>query len=212
MRGLDEIKLRDKNSKNYDEWYMERGYNAVVSEDDTIFSKLNLNCRVENFLDLGSGTCRFTVKIHDRYPSINCYALDISPKSIDILNSKKRNIKASVFDASSGNLSTLNYPKFDRILSMQMIQHLDKRGSIHVINEMYALLDVGGIAVVELYNFNGLNRIIERIKALFKIKKIQKSGSFYEYRYSADEFKYFAENTQVLKMLKSMVVKIFTGH
>ncbi len=191
MRSLDEVKLRDKDAENYDKWYTERGANAVFSEDETIISKLNISSNVSTFLDFGSGTGRFTVKIYDRYPHIKCYALDISPKSIEVLNDKNKNIETSIFDASIENITELGYPKFDRILSMQMVQHLEKDGAIHAINEMYYSLNDAGCAVIELYNYSGFNRIIERIRAFGKIKKIQKNGLFFEYRYSADEFKNF---------------------
>lgn len=204
MRSLDEIKLRDKDAQNYDNWYLERGKNAVYSEDETIMSKLNFSDEVKTFLDFGSGTGRLTVKIYDQNPNVKCFALDISPKSIEILNGKNRRIYASTFDASIEKISKFGYPKFDRILSMQMIQHLNKDGAIHAINEMYYSLNEGGCAVVELYNYNGLNRIIERIKAMGKITKIQKNDLFFEYRYSADEFKNF-----IRKYSEFSTVKIY---
>jgi len=192
MRSADEIKLRDNDANNYDSWYYERGLSAVKAEDETVIYKLEfLENTEQKFLDFGCGTGRLTVKIKDQHPQIDVFGLDISPKSIDILNAKNKNIITKTFDASKDKIELLGFPKFDRILSMQMIQHLEKKGAINAINEIHNQLQDGGVAIIELYNYNGLNRILERIRSLGKIKKIQTNGLFFEYRYDSDEFKAF---------------------
>lgn len=193
MRSVDEIKLRDEAAPIYDNWYLERGKNAVAAEDKAIINKLQLQDGIETFLDLGCGTGRLTAEIADLYPQMKCYGVDISPKSINILRNKnKKNIIALEADVSTKKLSELGIFNVDRILSMQMLQHLDREGAIHALNEIYESLTPNGIAVVELYNYGGIWRTAERIKARGKIRKIQRGGLFYEYRYSADEFAEFA--------------------
>ena len=194
-RSENEIALRDQDAMDYDDWYLERGINAVWAEDETIIRSLSFSStEKQSFLDFGSGTGRLTARIQRQFPSLDVHALDISPKSLDALNNKGLSITTNVLDASKDSISYLNLPKFDRILSMQMIQHLEKDGAVHAIKEIYDSLKEDGIAVIELYNFGGLNRVIERIRARGGIKKVQQQGLFFEYRFSADEFKKFVTN------------------
>jgi len=191
IRSKDEIKLRDNDAEHYDKWYLDRGINAVTVEDTTILNYLKLK-DVNNLLDLGCGTGRLTEKIAKMYQNLSIIGLDISPKSIEILNNKKKtNIKAFTFDASKDNIYHKTNMKYERILSMQMIQHLEKDSAIKTVNDIYNSLDKNGIAIIELYNYSGFNRILERIRSFGRIKKIQRKGLFFEYRYGADEFKDF---------------------
>jgi len=192
MRSNDEKQLRDKDALNYDKWYLDRGITAVEVEDEVILNKLEFTDNM-NFLDFGCGTGRFTEECKKKYPTLEIYGLDISPKSIEILDSKNICKIAKEFDASIDKISDLDFPQFDRILSMQMIQHLEKDGAINSINNIYDSLSMGGVAVIELYNFTGFNRILERFKSRGRIKKIQKKELFFEYRYGANEFQDFLE-------------------
>ena len=143
MRSKDEIQLRDDDALDYDKWYLERGVVAVDIEDETILKKLAFLDN-DKFLDFGCGTGRFTSICRDNYPSLDIYGLDISPKSIEILKSKNKKIEAQTFDASTDKMSDINLQKFDKVLSMQMIQHLDKDGAINAVNEIYNSLNQGG--------------------------------------------------------------------
>ena len=191
-KSINEIVLRDRAADSYDDWYLERGVNAVKSEDLTIMKYLFIEKEDEiNILDAGCGTGRFTEKMAQAYPQCKIYALDISSRSLDALRKKQAGIVTGVVDFSKSKLSSLGMPKFQKILSMQMIQHLDKEGAIHAINELYSVLDRDGILVVELYNYASIHRLLERIKSLGRIKKVQDSDLFYEYRYTPNEFKNF---------------------
>ena len=201
-RSKQEKILRDNNAAEYDKWYLERGENAVFVEDETILFYLSFDNNVKRFLDLGCGTGRLTCNISKKFPLIDIYGLDISPKSIEILNNKQCNVKGFEFDASIDKINQVFDKKFDRILSMQMIQHLTKDGAINAITEIYNGLTDNGIAVIELYNYTGLNRIIERIRSFGKIKKIQKKDLFFEYRYGANEFKEFCLKNSKFKTIE----------
>lgn len=188
-RSKDEITLRDNEAGLYDTWYLERGVNAVDAEDLTILKKLRIDTSVKTFLDLGCGTGRLTSKIARLYPYLYCYGVDISAESLKLLKGKgDKNITPVQMDCSNGKLIDHGIRNVHRILSMQMIQHLNKEGAINAITEIYNALDSNGIAVVELYNYGGLCRIMQRIRARGRILKVEDSGLFYEYRYSTKEF------------------------
>jgi len=192
VRSDDEVILRDLQAEIYDELYLEKGISAVEIEDQTILMKLDFNDEDINFLDFGCGTGRFTEQVKCKFPRLDVYGLDISPRSIKVLK-EKFNIVAKEFDASKDSIRNQDFPKFKKILSMQMIQHLEKKGAIHAVNEIYTHLDSNGIAIIELYNHSGLVRILERVKSRGQIKKITRKDMFFEYRYGANEFKFFLE-------------------
>lgn len=191
-RSLDESLLRDSQAENYDNWYLDRGANAVLIEDEAIIDALKLDRnRNLRLLDAGCGTGRLISQISNSYPNLDIDALDISNESIKLLKSKDLNIRTNVFDFSSDSLRNIGCFSYDRILSVQMLQHLTKDGSVHALNEMYKVLIENGYLVIELYNYSGLVRKFEQIKSLGKIKKMQYDGLFYEYRYTALELKSF---------------------
>lgn len=193
-RSENESQLRDESAGVYDAWYMERGETPVFIEDTTILNYLAFTDKDKRFLDAGCGTGRLTYQIASKHPNLQIVALDLSKKSLEVLNNKgARNITTRSFDFSRDTIDALELKdRFDKILSMQMLQHLDKKGAEHAVRELYSALSPGGLLVVELYNYMGLNRLLERRHGNVATPKRTLDNLFFEYRYSALEFKEFA--------------------
>lgn len=193
-RSENESQLKDEGAGIYDSWYLERGEIPVFIEDTTILRHLNFETMDKSFLDAGCGTGRLTHQIACKYPNLKIVALDLSKKSLDILERKgAANITTRHFDFSKDTMHALDLKEeFDKILSMQMLQHLDRAGADHAIKELYSRLSPGGTLVVELYNYMGLNRRIERNFKDGNRPKLTLNNLFFEYRYAAMEFQKFA--------------------
>lgn len=181
-RSEKEIRLRNNQAQNYDMWYMERGEGSVYIEDRSVIEALNLNLN-EILLDIGCGTGRVTSQLATRCKK--CFGIDISDKSIEILNRRNiENLKGDVIDIT---VEDIPYNmQFDKILSMQAIQHIEPVYHESVCKKIYNALKDGGVFVCELYNFSGLQRKLEMIR--HRTKKITVKGDFYEYRFTPDEF------------------------
>lgn len=201
-RSDNEKLIRDSQSSFYDNWYLERGATPVLVEDTTIINHLRLSKHSSSFLDAGCGTGRLTHQIAINFPNLKVYGLDLSEKSLKVLKNKGApNIITKQFDFSKDSIESIGMNNIETILSMQMIQHLDKAGAKHAIIELHKALATNGLLVVELYNYNGYNRINER-KSNKNISKVTEKDLFYEYRYDALEFRKFALESAPFKSAK----------
>ena len=182
-RSEDEAKLRDEQAAIYDSWYLERGKWNVKIEDLAVKHALKLE-RTDVFMDMGCGTGRLTEKLATKCKST--YGYDISPASIEIMKNKGLHgcAMGGVLDITVNNIPLSL--KVDKILSVQMIQHIEKKYHAPVIKKLYDALKEKGILVIELYNFAGYFRKKE-MKAGGGIKKEIQVDNFYEYRFSPSE-------------------------
>jgi len=80
-----EIKARDEQAEIYEDWYLKRRRLYDWVEKKTIINTLGLKDS-DVVLDAGCGTGRITRLIAKNVKKV--YAIDFSPKSIDILNRK----------------------------------------------------------------------------------------------------------------------------
>lgn len=191
-RSYNEERLRDNQAYIYDEWYLQRGQYNVEIEDRAILEALNLQ-ENERLLDLGCGTGRLLEKMSSKVES--SVGLDLSGKSVEVLNSKKLPQTVALrFDITKDDITSLPGP-FDKIVSVQMIQHLDPLVVPGVLRDISGVLANTGVFVLELYNYSGLNRKIEILRSRGKIKKVQNDGNdFFEYRYSPSEMVLLLKN------------------
>ena len=182
-RSEKEIRLRDLGAEKYDSDYFLKGAKNVDIEDCSIISALDLH-ENENFLDVGCGTGRLTSRLSNYVK--DCYGIDLSPKSIEVFKNRNcKNVHLSVCDIVSQDIPF--HMKYDKILSMQMIQHIEPSFHEVVLSKLFDSLKEGGVFVSELFNYDGYNR---RKKFIRKngYEKIEIRGDFYEYHFSPDEY------------------------
>ena len=85
------ILLRDSEADNCDSWYMQRGSSPVYVECRNTLNHLKFTKSEQLFLDAGCGTGRLTLQISQEFPNLKLEALDISTKSLKVLESKDAN-------------------------------------------------------------------------------------------------------------------------
>ena len=179
-------------------WWYKTLHNIV----EKVIVKQKYEKSKTKILDAGCGTGRLTHQIAINFPNLKVYGLDLSEKSLKVLKNKGApNIITKQFDFSKDSIESIGMNNIETILSMQMIQHLDKAGAKHAIIELHKALATNGLLVVELYNYNGYNRINER-KSNKNISKVTEKDLFYEYRYDALEFRKFALESAPFKSAK----------
>jgi ubiquinone/menaquinone biosynthesis C-methylase UbiE len=150
---IDEIKARDDQAHNYENWYLSsKGILFDWLEKKIIIDSLNLHGQ-EIVLDMGCGTGRLALEIANKCKKV--YAVDFSPKSIRELNKKIskgniKNIEAFVWDIAK----PLQIPeKVDRALSIQVIQHIHGYSQRQkAVKNIYDQLKSNGICLVSVYN------------------------------------------------------------
>jgi SAM-dependent methyltransferase len=149
----DEIKARDEQAEEFEDWYLQKGYYYDWIEKKTILNALNLQ-REDVVLDVGCGTGRFAREISRKCNKV--YGIDFSPKSIEVLNKKTqeegiKNIEPYVCDI------TKPLPikeKVDKIVSFQVIQHIPTdAGRFMALRNLYDHLKRGGVCVISVYNW-----------------------------------------------------------
>lgn len=149
----DEIKARDEQAEEFEDWYLQKGYYYDLVEKNTIITALNLQ-KKDIVLDVGCGTGRFTREISRKCKKV--YGIDFSPKSIEVLNNKMqeegiKNIETYVCDI------TKPLPikeKVDKIVSVQVIQHIPTDAErCMALKNLYDQLNGGGACVITLYNW-----------------------------------------------------------
>jgi SAM-dependent methyltransferase len=175
-----EIKSRDDDAEHYDDWYLQKGYYHDWVEKKTIAGAMDLK-KEDVVLDAGCGTGRFTRYIAGRCRRV--YAVDFSPKSIDVLNKKARQDGLNNIETFVGDL-TRPLPieeQVDKIVSVQVIQHIPAdSGRQTAMENLHRLLKAGGICVISLYNWRPVwSRGI--------IKEGEFSGGVHYFRFRPEE-------------------------
>jgi len=184
-RSEHEKLLRDSQAYDYNDRYLERGSVPVSVEDELIINSLDLS-NVKSILDVGCGTGRLLSKINARYPNIEIVGLDLSSASLDVASENIPTGKFHCFDLSNGDIKEIVNKKFDRVLSVQVIQHLQPINHSHAVSQLVQSVSPNGKLVLELYNHSGLIRKIEQIMRR-NLNKEVKHDLFYEYRFSPSD-------------------------
>lgn len=175
---------RDNRAEDYEQWYLQKGFFFDYIEKQVILNTLNLN-KNDIVLDCGCGTGRLTRLIAKKVKKV--YAIDFSPKSIEVLKKKVlvekiENIEMYVHDI------TKPFPipeTVDKIVSVQVIQHLpEEKIRKLALENIYNQLKENGLCVITLYNWRFLSH-----------RSLMKEGTFpqgfYYYRFIPNEAKSF---------------------
>ncbi len=151
----DEIKSRDEDAEDYEEWYLRsKGYYYDWVEKKIILDTLGLQ-KEDTVLDAGCGTGRFTREIAKKCKKV--YGIDFSATSIEVLSRKAQEEGIKNIETFVGDI-TKPLPikeKVDKIVSVQVIQHIptDTERCLALKN-LHTQLKPGGACVVSLYNWS----------------------------------------------------------
>jgi dolichyl-phosphate beta-glucosyltransferase len=159
-----------------------------------LFSAIkNLNIdRSQQILDVGCGSGMLCSIIANDNPSVQITGIDGNPLAIAFCkNQWKRLLNAHFEDRKVDELNTfLNYSA-DRIAFIEVIEHITKKQSDHVLGEFYRILKKGGILVISTPNRKSLWPLLEHILDFLNlIPKLK--GDQHEMLYSGKELEKLA--------------------
>ncbi len=140
---------RDLDAEKYESWYINSKWSLFDERERIVFSESvwTGDC----LLDLWCGTGRITEEFVGRYPSI--YAVDFSPKSIEILEAKELQwVSASVMDATT--MFPFQDAQFDTVISCQVIQHFQLDDLYSCLSEVHRTLKNEWELVFSVYNYD----------------------------------------------------------
>ena len=175
---FDKTESLDEAEKSMLELYIER---ADIQEGHDI-------------LDLGCGWGSFSLYVAEKYPSVSITAVSNSKDQIAFIqNEAKRrglfNIKASKMDVNNLDLDN----KFDRIVSIEMFEHL--RNYKLILNSLNSLLKPDGRLFVHIFCHKELTYFYEIKNNYDWMTKYFFEGGIMP---SQDIFKYFDDKLEVI--------------
>lgn len=175
---FDKTESLDEAEKSMLELYIER---ADIQEGHDI-------------LDLGCGWGSFSLYVAEKYPSVSITAVSNSKDQIAFIqNEAKRrglfNIKASKMDVNNLDLNN----KFDRIVSIEMFEHL--RNYKLILNSLNSLLKPDGRLFVHIFCHKELTYFYEIKNNYDWMTKYFFEGGIMP---SQDIFKYFDDKLEVI--------------
>ncbi|MFZ8865337.1 MAG: SAM-dependent methyltransferase [Rickettsiales bacterium] len=147
-----------------------------------------------DILDLGCGWGSFSLYVAEKYPSVSITAVSNSKDQIAFIqNEAKRrglfNIKASKMDVNNLDLNN----KFDRIVSIEMFEHL--RNYKLILNSLNSLLKPDGRLFVHIFCHKELTYFYEIKNNYDWMTKYFFEGGIMP---SQDIFKYFDDKLEVI--------------
>ena len=148
----------------------------------------------QDILDLGCGWGSFSLYVAEKYPSVSITAVSNSKDQITFIqNEAKRrglfNIKASKMDVNNLDL----YKKFDRIVSIEMFEHL--RNYKLILKTLNSLLKPDGRLFVHIFCHKELTYFYEIKNSYDWMTKYFFEGGIMP---SQDIFKYFNDELEVI--------------
>ena len=147
-----------------------------------------------DILDLGCGWGSFSLYVAEKYPSVSITAVSNSKDQIAFIqNEAKRrglfNIKASKMDVNNLDLDN----KFDRIVSIEMFEHL--RNYKLILNSLNSLLKPDGRLFIHIFCHKELTYFYEIKNSFDWMTKYFFEGGIMP---SQDIFKYFDDELEVI--------------
>jgi ubiquinone/menaquinone biosynthesis C-methylase UbiE len=163
---ISEMNVRDLHASEYDRWY-ETAMGPLHGwvERETVKKFLDL-MQEDVVLDAGCGTGRLAVEVLAPFVK-KVYGLDFSGKSLEVLKGKikdKSNFLIETFKADIREAFPIADESVDKVVSLQVIQHLSQDGVSQALANIYRVLKKGGLAVVAVYNFVSLWRLWEQVR------------------------------------------------
>jgi ubiquinone/menaquinone biosynthesis C-methylase UbiE len=150
---VSELEVRNKTANTYDEFYINQcGYWHDWVEKQVMLKILDLKSS-DTVLDAGCGTGRITLELAKRCKWVN--AFDYSNNSIKVLSRKIWDNRVYNITILNHDIATYHLPfeyKFDKVISVQVIQHLKSVDRYRAIDNLYSYLKPKGTCVILMYN------------------------------------------------------------
>lgn len=134
-------------------------------EEQEVFNLVKDN-KVEKFLEVGAGTCRFSAMIKEKNPEIEVYATDISEKYLEN-GGEKADINTFVIESEILR-EKFKENTFDTILMTDTLHHHKDR--IKTLENIYAILKPNGVFIIR-----ELNRLSNQF---YKYRLVDKTDLF----------------------------------
>ncbi len=149
-----EVQVRDRQAPGFEEWYTHTfGYWADWLERRVILDRVNPQ-EHDIILDAGCGTGRIARELARACEKV--YALDFSPQSVDVLNTRAQHEGLSNIHSRAWDI-TQPFPvsePVDKVISWEVVQHIptapQRQQALH---NMYTQLRDGGTLVLAVYNW-----------------------------------------------------------
>ncbi len=128
-----------------DKIYIEYDKKTYKKEDDVVFSFLN-GLDVKNkidYLEVGSGLCRFPLIIKDKYRNLSIKCLEKNKDLVDFGVGKG-------LDVVYGDVTKISFDdqKFDVVHCSHVIEHLDYKSVTESLDEMLRILKPNGYLII----------------------------------------------------------------
>lgn len=122
----------------YDQKTSKKEDNAVIQFFDNLSNSNNLN-----YLEVGSGLCRFPLLVQDRYKNIKIKCIEINNDLVEFGMKKKLNVFC-------GDIIKTDFSdqEFDIIHCSHVIEHLDYERVSLALDEMFRILKNGGYLII----------------------------------------------------------------
>jgi ubiquinone/menaquinone biosynthesis C-methylase UbiE len=141
--------------------------------------KLVKESRKQEILEIGVGT-GFITELLMQKGSVR--GMDTSQEMLSVVRKKFKSTKFSI-----GNILNFKFKdKFDKIVTIRVISHFDKKSATLALRSCYKNLKQNGEMIFNLENRSMLRRFF---------RKVMRWGSTKNYQYSAKELKEICENS-----------------
>ncbi len=129
-----------------DKIYSAYNQKTFKKEDNVVFKffdNLKINENNIEYLEVGSGLCRFPMMVRDKYKNFNIKCLE---KNVDLVNLGVNN----GLNATVGDIVELSFndEKFNVIHCSHVIEHLDYKSIVSSLDEMFRVLKSGGYLIL----------------------------------------------------------------
>ncbi|CAK8163372.1 hypothetical protein CAXC1_340004 [Candidatus Xenohaliotis californiensis] len=125
----------------------------------SLMNKLYLMQSPKNILEIGCGSGNLTKIINHKYPESNLYALDISPKMLQIIQNNKKLMKNNIYFAADA-CKIVTKKKVDLLLSNMTMQWIDTlEDSLIKLSKICKNMAISILIEGSLKNWNNLYKL-----------------------------------------------------
>lgn len=147
-----------------------------------------------SIMELGSGTGRLTIPVAKKYKNAGITGIDISSKMNTIAKRKAKGLKNINFITTNGR--ELPITDIDFIYSITVFQHIDEEGVKSYLNEIYKVLNKGGMFLFQFVEGNERNEFSQQYSLEEMASWISRAG------FSASDTGFKLDNSIIGTLMK----------